>query len=244
MPAIACGKDYTGYGTLQRRYFDPVNGAAAYLGSMKRNGEEFIVSVRIKVERGEVSEAEWIVEQPGKGSTAAAQRDASLDAAQQQIRHEVQDMIAYAPPEGPVAAVERSSRFYMIAMANNYFQSGVNHDASWLPTDLRCKDPDKNPINASPRRADICHENFNIYKDITKDLAFRRFPLVDEEAGMVFGIAVWVRFPGVARPDNLVHEYFQVRNGTFSYIWSCNYELVKGSPVTTGWENVQGQVTR
>jgi hypothetical protein len=129
-------------------------------------------------------------------------------------------------------------------MANDYFQSGLNHDASWIPTDLRCKDKDPNPITSSPRHADICHDTFGIYKNITKDLALRRFPLVDEEAGVVFGAAIWVRFPGVTRKDNMVNEYFQVRNGAFTYIWTCNYELPKGSPVSSGWENHQGDITR
>jgi len=53
--------------------------------------------------------------------------------------------------------------------------------------------------------------------------------------------AIWVRFAGEPRPDNLVHEYFQVRNGAFAYIWSCNYQLPKGSPVTSGWENQAGR---
>src|SRR5690348_10608138 len=88
-------KDISGYGALQRRYFDPVNGAAAFLGLLKQNGEDVVSSVRIKVDNRKVSEAEWIVEQPGRGSTAAAQRDASLDAAQQQLRHEAQDMVRY-----------------------------------------------------------------------------------------------------------------------------------------------------
>lgn len=237
-------KDISGYGPLQRRYFDPVNGAAAFLGLLERNGVDVVSSVRIKVEHGKVSEAEWIVEQAGMGSSAAAERDPSLDAAQRQIRHEAQDMLKYPPPDGSLPSSERSSRFYLVAMANNYFQSGVNHDASWLPTDLRCKDPPPNPITSSPRHADLCHDNFNIYKNVTKDLALRRFPLVDEEAGVVLGAAIWVRFPGEPRKDNMVNEYFQVRNGVFAYIWTCNYELPKGSPVSSGWENRQGQITR
>jgi hypothetical protein len=237
-------KDISGYGAVQRRFFDPVNGAAAFLGLLKQNGADVVSSVRIKVEARKVSEAEWIVEEAGRGSSAAAQRDASLDPAQQQIRHEADDMMAYPPPEGIVPESERASRFYLVSMANDYFQSGVNHDASWIRTDLRCKDPAPNPITSSPRHADICHNNFGIYKHITKDLALRRFPLVDEEAGVVLGAAIWVRYPGVARKDNMVNEYFQVRNGAFTWMWTCNYELPKGSPVTSGWEDHQGDITR
>jgi len=237
-------KSIGGYGALQRRYFDPVNGAAAFLGLLKQNGQDCVSSVRIKVEGGKVTQAEWIVEEPGRGSSAAAQRDSSLDPAQAQIRHEADDMVEYSPPEGSLPESERSSRFYLVAMANNYFQSGANHDASWLPTDLRCKDQGANPITSAPRHADLCHDNFNLYKNVTKDLALRRFPLVDEDAGVVLGAAIWVRYPGVTRKDNMVNEYFQVRNGVFTYIWTCNYELPKGSPVTSGWEDHQGDITR
>ncbi len=215
-------KDISGYGALQRRYFDPVNGAAAYLGLFKQDGKDVISSVRIKVEGGKVSEAEWFV-QPDADS---------------------ERMLGYPPPEGSLPSSERSSRFYLISMANNYFQSGANHDASWIPTDLRCKDAEPNPLRSSLRHADICHDNFGIYKNITKDLALRRFPLVDEEAGIVLGAAIWVRYPGVTRKDNMVNEYFQVRNGAFTYIWTCNYELPKGAPVSSGWEDKQGDITR
>jgi hypothetical protein len=215
-------KDISGYGALQRRYFDPVNGAAAFLGLLKQNGKDVVSSVRIKVEGGKVSQAEWFV-QPD----ADAQR-----------------LLGYPPPEDALPGAERSSRFYMISMANNYFQSGANHDASWIPTDLRCKDPEPNPMRSSLRHADICHDNFGIYKNITKDLALRRFPLVDEEAGVILGAAIWVRFPGVERKDNMVNEYFQIRNGAFTYIWTANYELPKGAPVSSGWENHQGDITR
>lgn len=218
-------KDITGYGALQRRYFDPVNGAVAYLGLLRQNGKDVVSSVRLKVEPGngnKVSEAEWFV----------------------QPEADPQRMLGYPPPEGSLPESERSSRFYLISMANDYFQSGADHDASWIPTDLRCKDPEPNPMRSALRHADICHDNFNIYKNITKDLALRRFPLIDEEAGVVLGAAIWVRYPGVTRKDNMVNEYFQVRNGAFTYIWTCNYELPKGAPVSSGWENHQGDITR
>jgi len=215
-------KDISGYGEVQRRYFDPVNGAVAYLGLLKQNGKDAISSVRLKVEGGKVSEAEWFVD--GKADP--------------------QRMVNYPPPEGSLPESQRSSRFYMISMANDYFQAAVGHDASWIPTDLRCMEKDPNPITSSLRHADICHDTFPVTTARTKDLAFRRFPLVDEEAGIVLGAAVWVRYAGQTAPNNVVNEFFQVANGTFIYIWSCNYELPKGSPVTTGWEDKQGDITR
>jgi len=215
-------KDISGYGELQRRYFDPVNGAGAYLGLLKQNGKDAISSVRIKVEGGKVSEAEWCV----------------------QPMADVQRLLNYAPPEGALPESQRSSRFYMISMANDYFQAGPDHDASWIPTDLRCFDKDPNPITSSPRRGDVCHANFQNYSHSTKDVSLRRFPLVDEEAGVILGVGVVVRYANDPKTDDTVNEYFQVANGTFVYIWTCSYQAPKGSPVTTGWEDKQGDTTR
>jgi hypothetical protein len=215
-------KDVTGYGELQRRYFDPVNGTVAYLGLLEQGGKPVVSSVRLSVQGGKVSEAEWMM-QPGA---------------------DPQRMLKYPPPEGAIPAVERSSRFYMISMANDYFQAGPGHDAAWIPTDLRCKDKDPNPITANPRHGDVCHDNFQNYSHMTKDVALRRFPLVDEEAGVIFGAGVVVRYVTEPRTDDTVNEYFHIRNGTFVYIWTVSYQPPKGSPVTTGWEDHQGDIMR
>ena len=209
-----------------------MNGAAAFLGLLRQNGKDVVSSVRIKVDNGKVSEAEWFLEPPGQGGTAAAQADASRTRLTADP-HEAQDMLRIsAAGRAACRSSERSSRFYLISMANDYFQSGVDHDASWIPP--ICGARTRNRTRCAPRlrHADLCHDNFNIYKNITKDLALRRFPLVDEEAGVVLGAAIWVRYPGVTRKDNMVNEYFQVRNGAFTYIWTCNYELPKGAPVS------------
>src|SRR5258706_10598184 len=171
-------KDISGYGELQRRYFDPVNRTVAYLGLLKQNGKDAISSVRIRVDGGKVSEAEWFVD-----GTADPQR-----------------MLKYPPPEDALPTSQRSSRFYLISMANNYFQAAVGHDATWIPTDLRCLDKDPNPITSSLRHADVCHDTFNVTTQRTKDMALRRFPLVDEDSGMVLGAPVLVRHAGEAAP--------------------------------------------
>ncbi len=72
---------------------------------------------------------------------------------------------------------------------------------------------------------------------LTKDLALRRFPVIDEEAGVTLGTAIYVRNPGNPAQDNLVHEYFFIRDGKISGLWTSMYFLPKGSPVTSGWEN-------
>ncbi len=53
-----------------------------------------------------------------------------------------------------------------------------------------------------------CLDHFERFKGLAKDLALRRFPVVDEEAGVTLGTAIYVRNPGSPAQDNLVHEYF------------------------------------
>lgn len=60
-------KSISGYGQLQRRYFDPVNETAAYFGLLKKDGNDQITSVRIRVAGRKISEAEWIFGAQGPG---------------------------------------------------------------------------------------------------------------------------------------------------------------------------------
>jgi hypothetical protein len=237
-------KSVTGYSDLQRRYFDPVNQTAAFFGILKKDGHDQITSVRIKVANGAISEAEWIFGTQGPGGRGEA-NPAGLR--------------KYPPPPpGKLPAAERSSRFQMITLPNDYFQAVVEHDGSWVPNSADCiriengggttansqsaavKAADQKPADASgmpvPQRGG-CLDHFERFKGLTKDLALRRIPVVDEEAGVALGSAIYVRNPTNPAQDNLVHEYFFIRNGKISGLWTSMYFLPKGSPVTSGWED-------
>jgi hypothetical protein len=217
-------KNVNGYGEVQNRYLDAKNESAAFYGLVKQDGKDQMVSVRIKVEGRKIWEAEWLVAGPPDGGSSGA------------LAPDPEALIKHPPPTGVSPAGERSSRFMLISIANDYFQSVQDHDGSWIPNDPGCAQK-SGPIASVPRHADICHDNFGIFKGVTKDLALRRFPVVDEEAGMVLGIAVFQRYAGVPRQDNLVHEYFLIRKDLIKDIWTSTYYLPKGSPVTSGWEN-------
>jgi hypothetical protein len=236
-------KSVTGYGDLQRRFFDPVNGSAAFLGILKKDGHDQITSVRIKVDGGKVSEAEWIFGTQGPGGRGEANPPG---------------LLKYPPPTGLLPAAARSPRFVMISLPNDYFQAVTEHDGSWVPNSADCiriengggttantraaavAAADAKPADASgmpvPQRGG-CLDHFDRFKGLTKDLALRRFPVVDEEAGVTLGTAIYVRNPGNPAQDNLVHEYFFIRDGKISGLWTSMYFLPKGSPVTSGWEN-------
>lgn len=219
-------KSVTGYGDLQRRYFDPVNETAAFFGILKKDGHDQITSVRIRVAGGKVSEAEWIFGTQGPGGRGGA-NPAGL--------------LKYPPPpEGKLPPAQRASRFLMITLPNDYFQAVVEHDGSWVPSSTDCiriENGGGDAFKKQPPPRGQCLDHFERFKGLTKDLALRRFPVVDEEAGVVLGTAIYVRYPDNPAQDNLVHEYFVIRNGKISGLWTSMYFLPKGSPVTSGWEN-------
>jgi hypothetical protein len=51
----------TDLGEVQRRYLDPVSSQAAYYGTVREGDETAIVTVRVRVESGELIEAEWYI---------------------------------------------------------------------------------------------------------------------------------------------------------------------------------------
>jgi hypothetical protein len=219
-------KDVSGYGEVQRRYFDPVNETAAFFGLLKRNGQDMVVSVRIRVEGQKVSEAEWIVTNPGPAGAGVASPEG---------------LVAQPPPTpAMVPSSERSSRFMMVALVNNYLQSNKGHDGSWIPTDPSCIKIEGGRSTGGAAKQGYCTTGFTGSYKTTFDLAQRRFLVIDEEAGVILASAIFVRYPESGRQDNLVHEYFMIHNDKIYGIWSSFYYLPLGSPALTGWEKVLG----
>src|SRR5262245_62114776 len=58
-PGNGVWKTVTGLGKVQRRYVDAVAGQAAYYGTVEEGGATAIVTVRVRVENRQLTEAEW-----------------------------------------------------------------------------------------------------------------------------------------------------------------------------------------
>jgi len=230
----------SGYGELQRRYFDPVYETAAYLGLLKVDGREVISSVRIRVSNRQVSEAEWTLAYQGPGGHGEA-----IPAG----------MLSNPPPTTSLAPEKRPSRFMLLSLAGDYFQALQDHDGSWVPHSPRCERVENGvkttmatPVSTgsaadSSSAAGFghlqgnCLDHFEHFNHSIAELTLRRFPLVDEEAGVVLGAAVFVRYPGVKEPRNLINEYFSVRDNRIDGIWAVMYYLPSEAPLSSGWEN-------
>lgn len=218
-------------GKVQRRYFDPVTQNAAFFGTLEENtGNAAVVTLRLKVSDRKVAEAEWYFARkgdPGYGVGAGAQANGAFWDA---------DNLAAVPPAERVAPkADRVSREDLIAITNSYFDSLSAHDGHVMlarPGCVRLENgvlttqrdaPPNLPANAAGvfnGKTDCMNEAAmaNIYAVVA-----RRFPVVDEEAGVVLGLGVFLRKPGVAMRRNEFSEWFVIDQGKLSAIYSSMF---------------------
>ena len=60
-PGRGVWNSVTALGKVQRRYFDPVSGQAGYYGTVMEGAETAVVTVRLRVENRQLTEAEWYI---------------------------------------------------------------------------------------------------------------------------------------------------------------------------------------
>ncbi len=163
-------------------YFaDPQAGEVGYLGTIEENGHPVILGLRLKIDRQKISEMEVLALRKTSGLFSEPQ-----NLVDKPIFHE-----ALAPSE-------RRPRAELVRVANSYFEgmeAGTNKNT---PFDQNCQRIENGVItsNDPSSKSEItrmsCGAQFatGFTKVITR-VRERRFPVVDEERGMVLGI---VRF--------------------------------------------------
>jgi hypothetical protein len=113
-------------GKVQRQYVDPVTGNVAYFGTLEEaSGDEAVVTLRLQVEDGKVTEAEWYLARkgdPGIGAGAGAQANAAF--------WDPEYLAKNPPVERVVPRAESVSRNDLIAITNSYFDSLSAHNGS------------------------------------------------------------------------------------------------------------------
>lgn len=133
-PGAGVWQSVTGLGEVQRRFFDPVSGQAAYYGTMKEGAETPIVTVRVRVENRELTEAEWYIARandPGlRGPRQPGQPPANL--------HNPDYLRQNPPPDRVVPMNERSDRATLMRIVGSYFDAITSHDTSVALTHPGC----------------------------------------------------------------------------------------------------------
>ena len=105
-PGNGVWKTVTGLGKVQQRYLDQVSGQAAYYGTVEEGGSAAVVTVRVRVENRQLTEAEWHVaraDDPGlNGPRQPGRPPANL--------HNPDYLAKNPPPDRVVPRNQRSDR--------------------------------------------------------------------------------------------------------------------------------------
>jgi hypothetical protein len=207
-------------GKLQRRYFDAESGQAGYFGTLDEESGPAIVTLRLKVQDRKITEAEWVLSRkgdPGLGASGGQQANAAFN--------DPDYLLAHAPGERVVPKGERASRGDLIAIANSYFDGLSAHDGTLIIAYPGCVRVENGALTT--QRAiqggglSDCTSNgamANIFA-----VTARRYPIVDDEAGVVLGLGLFERKPGVAMRRNLLSEWFYIEQGKIRSIYASMF---------------------
>ena len=242
-PRDGVWKSVTGLGKVQRKYFDPVSGQAAYYGLVDEGSSPALVTIRLRVENLKITEGEWYVARPD---------DPGLNGPRQPGRGPAnlfnpEYLMANPPPERVVAREKRENRDTLVRIVNSYFDAITSHDGTVALTHAGCGRVENGsptpagrflpPVGrgAAPAGAPApaaggaqtaaanndCVsglENFN-----GQMVVARRIPLVDEEAQAALGLAVFIRRPGSPTPRNVFSEWFFIDDAKIRTIYTAMF---------------------
>ena len=239
----------SGMGTYKVYFADPQAGQVGFEGTIRENGTPAILVIRLKIENRKITEVETIVRR-GADPAEALEKFGQPNPAWLQ----------------PLAASDRSSRQDMLKITNTYFEGIVHLSGDMVPFDDKCnrildgiQDTNNPAYNEGWGHGSFnpaamgCRENMN-----TKIWAYikavdpRRFMIVDEKMGIVFGFFMFnhpgtvleADVPGVGkipmpasakRPFNVeVAEFFKIQNGKIRQVEGVQLALPYKTP--TGWD--------
>ncbi len=229
-------KTATALGKVQRRYIDPVTEQAAYFGLIEESGTPAIVTLRLKVDNKKVTEAEWVISRKG---------DPGLNGPAGGNVFDADYLTANPPPDKPLSK-ERMSREEMIAVTNSYFDGITTHDGSIIqayPGCIRIENgvgmagrgvpprgggggAARGGAPAAERDCTSGLETINI-----QNVAARRYPVVDEEAGVILGMAVFIRKAGTPTRRNMFGEWFFLESHKIRTIYATLFYPAPEMPV-------------
>ena len=231
-PGNGVWRSVTGLGKVQRRYLDAISGQAAYYGTVEEGANTAVVTVRVRVENKQLTEAEWYIaraDDPGLGGPRQPGRPpANL--------HNPEYLAKNPPPERVVPANQRSDRATLVRIVNSYFDAITSHDGSVAVTHQGCGRVENGspapagrflppaggsgPAPGPPGGGDCVSglQNFN-----GQMVVARRIPLVDEEAQAALGFAVFIRRPGSPTPRNVFSEWFFIDDGKIRTIYTAMF---------------------
>jgi len=228
-------KTAEGRGNYTHIFADPEFGQVAFMGTMREAGAPLLMSLRLRVELGRITEIESIYFRPGGGGP-----------------NNIAEMDKPYKPEDfwfkSIPPAQRMSRQELIAVADGYFTGlqkndgkGINGTGTYPFTNDCHRIENGSPTTNVPRPADQpadvisafsmdCLSQFKLgYYFVVQNIHDRRYPVVDQERGIVWSHVVFDQgtvnegtlsdgrpytFRGFNRPSSiLVTEAFLIENG-------------------------------
>jgi hypothetical protein len=228
-------KTAQGLGNYKHYFADPEFGQVAFMGTMMEAGAPLLMSVRLRIELGRITEIEAVYFKPGGGGP-----------------NNIAAMDKSGKPEDiwfkSIPPAERLSRQEMIAIADGYFTGLQKNDGKGIkgtgtyPFTNDCHRIENGaPTTNVPRPANEKPGTINLFSMdclsqfkmglyyVVQNIHNRRYPLVDSERGVVWAHAVFDQgtvnqgvlsdgtkhsYPGFNRPSSiLVTEAFLIEGG-------------------------------
>jgi hypothetical protein len=228
-------KTAAGIGNYKHVFADPEFGQVGFMGTMQEAGAPLLMSLRLRIELGRITEIESIYFRPGGGGP---NNIAAMDQS-----GKAEDIWFKSIP-----SAQRLSRQEMIAIADGYFTGLQKNDGKGLqgtgtyPFTTDCHRIENGaPTTNVPRPANEPPGTLNLFAMdclsqfkmglyyVVQSIHHRRYPLVDAERGVVWAHSVFDqgtvnegtlsdgtkhRYPGFNRPGSiLVSEAFLIENG-------------------------------
>jgi hypothetical protein len=228
-------KTAEGRGNYTHVFADPEFGQVAYMGTMREAGAPLLLSLRLRIELGRITEIESIFFKPGGGGP-----------------NNIADMDKPYKPEDfwfkSIPPAQQMSRQELIAVADGYFTGlqkndgkGINGTGTYPFTADCHRIENGSPTTNVPRPADQPADAINpFWMDclsqfkmglyyVVQNIHDRRYPVVDRERGIVWAHATFDQgtvskgvlsdgrpheYKGFNRPSSiLVTEAFLIENG-------------------------------
>jgi hypothetical protein len=235
-----------GLGDYKLYFADPQGGQVGFMGVVKEHGHPQVLALRLKLEKRQISEIEAIVARSGAG---AKPPEALVD---KPIFHET------------LAPSERRPRAEMVQIANSYFEALVQAKGGIAPFDANCTRVENGNItsnNPSPTASAMMklscgaqiEQEFSKFFTRIRD---RRFPVVDEERGLVYtviffdhdgrvtsvklkegsvlGPTLTVRAPFDTPYTFMIGELFKIKNGKIYQVEAVLYTVAYNTPSAWG----------
>jgi hypothetical protein len=212
---------------------DTLTGQVGFFGAASEHGEGVLLSLRLKVEDGRLKEMESLVVRQGNSLFGL---------------FGYEGMGEPRPHfEGPVDPGHRCSRDELVSVANRYFDGIERNDGSIIPVQpgaARFENGVQTVRRLAPRdagfpegaRMEIDEQISTGYFEYISEIRDRRYPVIDEEGGLVLGI-VFFEHPGhltsvevkgvgpvelrpfAKRPSSaLIFELFKVEGGRITAV--------------------------